>query len=368
MNKIVIIGAGQTGRGYLNRFFAGNPVTFLDKDEALVEKLKENASYRISFGEQGAEDLVMKNYDAYLTGTKEALQCLAEADMILVSVGRKNLNGVYEVLKESLKLRVKGDVDILTAENGIRAKESLLPLCADRRVHLADAIVFCTTVKKENTLDILSENLEYLPYDVVALGHRLPYKNMVPEEKLDVLMQRKLYTYNCVSAIVSYLGYYKKYEIYSEAANDKEITWCIEEVLESLNDCICREYEIPEEEQQKFAEMAVRKFQNKNIVDTIERNARDADRKLGEGERIVTPLCILNKYGKNSPALLLVAACAVYYGLKTNTLRKKADEYFEALPEEWRTQIKVYLEELSGNKSVTELIGCYRTKESGIDI
>ena len=32
MSNVVIIGAGQTGRGYLNRFFQSESITFLDKD------------------------------------------------------------------------------------------------------------------------------------------------------------------------------------------------------------------------------------------------------------------------------------------------------------------------------------------------
>ena len=36
MSNVVIIGAGQTGRGYLNRFFQSESITFLDKDEELI--------------------------------------------------------------------------------------------------------------------------------------------------------------------------------------------------------------------------------------------------------------------------------------------------------------------------------------------
>ena len=126
----------------------------------------------------------------------------------------------------------------------------------------------------------MSENLDYLPYDVISLGHELVYENMVAEKNLGVLMQRKIYTYNCISAIVSYLGYYKGYTVYGEAANDLEIDLCIQNVVNELNKCICSEYGTDEIEQEKFSKMAIRKFQNKSIVDTIERNARDVDRKI----------------------------------------------------------------------------------------
>ena len=87
-------------------------------------------------------------------------------------------------------------------------------------------------------------------------------------------------------------GNYKKYEVYSDAANDAEIVSCIERILKTLNHCICEEYQITAKEQKEFSDMAVDKFQNRNIVDSIERNARDVDSKLGAAERIMAPLAI----------------------------------------------------------------------------
>lgn len=92
----------------------------------------------------------------------------------MVSVGKKNLKDVAAEIKKALVVRTKDDIDILTAENGVNVKQDLLGLCEDERVHLAEAIVFCTTIGEKWSLDILSQNLDYLPYDVVALGHTLP--------------------------------------------------------------------------------------------------------------------------------------------------------------------------------------------------
>ena len=247
MSNVVIIGAGQTGRGYLNRFFQSESITFLDKDEELIHSLQIEPCYHVSFGPGERRPLALENYNAYLIDSEDGIQAMADADLIMVSVGKKNLKDVAVSLKKGLAVRTKDDIDILTAENGVNVKQDLMELCEDQRVHLAEAIVFCTTIGEKWSLDILSQNLDYLPYDVVALGHTLPYENMVAEEKLDVLMQRKIYTYNCISAVVSYLGYYKKYEVYSDAANDTEIVSCIEGILKTLNHCICEEYQIPHE-------------------------------------------------------------------------------------------------------------------------
>ena len=356
MSNIVIIGAGQTGRGYLNRFFQAESITFLDKDEELIHALQTEPCYHVSFGPGARKPLELENYNAYLIDSEDGLQTMADADLIMVSVGKKNLKDVAVSLKKGLAVRTKDDIDILTAENGVNVKQDLMELCEDERVHLAEAIVFCTTIGEKWSLDILSQNLDYLPYDVVALGHTLPYENMIAEEKLDVLMQRKIYTYNCISAVVSYLGYYKKYEVYSDAANDTEIVSCIEGILKTLNHCICEEYQITTKEQKEFSDMAVDKFQNRNIVDSIERNARDIDRKLGATERIMAPLAIVRKHDQSSPELLLTAASALYYGKMTKTLLKTEAEYIVDLPEEWQKEIMEDLEALEQKKDIADIL------------
>lgn len=357
MNNIVLIGAGQTGRGYLNRFFqlSQRKVIFLDKDKELIDRLNQQKAYTISFGVGKRAPLVCNNYEAYQIDSEAAEEALKAADLVMISVGQKNLKSLVSLLEKAWRNR-KRPLDVLTAENGVQVKKELLSLCKNEHVHLAESIVFCTTLKQEGTLDILSEDLDYLPYDAVSLGHQLPFENMIAEDDLDVLMQRKIYTYNCISACIAYLGYYKSYQIYSEAANDEEIDACIREILTVLNECVANEYHVKLEEQIHFSQMAVQKFQNKAIVDTIERNARDVDRKLGPSERILAPLNMIRKHKKECRQLLLAAAAAIYYGEKTNTLVKPASAYFAKLPQNWQETSEAYLEMLRQNKLLTGIL------------
>ena len=57
-----------------------------------------------------------------------------------------------------------------------------------------------------------------------------------------------------------------------------------------------------------------------------------------------------------SNELLLVAACAVYYGQKTSTLLKSFEKYFEILPKEWFTQIVDYLKKLDNQMTIIEVL------------
>ena len=71
MSNIVIIGAGQTGRGYLNRFFQAESITFLDKDEELIHALQTEPCYHVSFGPGARKPLELENYNAYLIDSED---------------------------------------------------------------------------------------------------------------------------------------------------------------------------------------------------------------------------------------------------------------------------------------------------------
>ena len=54
MSKNVIIGAGLSGRGYLNRllYLSKEETVFLDRDENLIRQLRKEPSYTIRFGSE----------------------------------------------------------------------------------------------------------------------------------------------------------------------------------------------------------------------------------------------------------------------------------------------------------------------------
>lgn len=350
MNNIVVIGAGLSGRGYLNRllYLSQKKVTFMDKDATLIQQLQEKKQYKITF-EKERETLCIDNFTAYTLADSACLKILTNADVIFICVGATHVKELLELLRESMIQRGNREVDIIVAENGVQTSKPLQDLKQDQRVHLSEAVIFCTTLGKANTLDIFSENLDHLPYDTLALGHPLPFYGFVEEKQFPILLERKIYTYNCISACIAYLGYVKGYKDYAKAANDPFINEKIHHIAESLNSSIASEYRIPLEEQQQFSQMAIKKFQNKNIVDTVERNVRDVERKLAESERILAPLKIIEKHNGYCEDLLEVCASAILYGIDTNTLlctKDVVNGYFSCLPSEWKMCISLKIKEL----------------------
>ena len=82
----------------------------------------------------------------------------------------------------------------------------------------------------------------------------------------------------------------------------------------SYTHLIGKEYGVPYEVQLEFTKNAIAKFRNRDIYDTIYRNARQAERKLGLKERMLTPLRLAAADGDETREIALVAAAALYYG------------------------------------------------------
>jgi mannitol-1-phosphate 5-dehydrogenase len=145
--------------------------------------------------------------------------------------------------------------------------------------------------------------------------HEIPGMRFVPD--FDMLMRRKIYTYNAASAIIAYLGAKKGYADYSDAANDAEIACELDSFYDEINHAVCEEYGVARKEQSEFASLSKMKFQNRKIKDSVGRNAAGPARKLSPDERIVGAARLIVKHGGRADALIKTAAAAIsYMGVK----------------------------------------------------
>ena len=93
MKEAVIIGAGQTGRGFIAPIMQANAyhITFIDKNEQLIDKLKNEGSYTVQYFGDAKPPVEVSGYDAYTTAEEEIVNILANADLITTSVFAGNI-------------------------------------------------------------------------------------------------------------------------------------------------------------------------------------------------------------------------------------------------------------------------------------
>lgn len=309
MSKIAVIGAGKTGRGFLARLLqeAQEEIILIDKNAELVEQLNTAKEFKISFFGNVREPYVVNNFTAYTWETAS----LEDAELIFVSVGGQNLKDVGASL--SKLLADDKHYYIITAENASKPSVTLKEAIGKENISVSESTVFCTTIE-DGGLDINSENYPYLQCNAELLDGYVPAaKTIKPIDHFSNFLTRKLYTYNAASCVITYLGWTKGYTNYADAANDEEILKLLDANYAATNKVLCAEFGYEEKDQAEFAALSKAKFCDRTIIDTVARNARDPQRKLGAAERIIGPIKLLHKYGEDASVLEKTAAAAVLY-------------------------------------------------------
>lgn len=352
--KCVVIGAGQTGRGYINRILNLNGLkcSFLDINQKLIDELNKSESYRIDFGSSGRAVIELANYEAFNIETNEGIEELSNADIVFTAVGAGEIGKLVSPIKQSLDIRQKkSPIYLMTCENGVGVSSSFGELLLDDRIQITEGIVFCTTLNQG--LDIYSEDYDSVPYDSLKWDKNLDLSNFHPTTTFSDLMERKIYTYNCISAVVAYLGYILKYEDYATAANDPLISESINKIRVPLDNAISKKYNVDPKEQEEFSSRAVIKFKNTDIKDTINRNTRDSNRKLSANERIMAPLKLIYSNGGSSKELLNTCAAACYYGLVENEFgEEELTHILESVPTEWQDEVIRTMEKIKNGEDI----------------
>ena len=98
MSKVVIVGAGKTGRGFLARLLRDQEIVLIDKNSELIEALNTEKKFNVDFFGGKKPSLSIEFSAARTWETVEASD-FEEAEVILVSVGGTNLVDVGAELK-----------------------------------------------------------------------------------------------------------------------------------------------------------------------------------------------------------------------------------------------------------------------------
>lgn len=305
---VVVIGAGKTGRGFIARLLCewGVPFVLADRDRKLIERL--SSGYAVNFFD-GRKSVHIKPDAVQHIDDPALLSSVRRAKTVFVSVGMSNLADVAKRFGESFA----PGANVFLCENGENVAVSFMQaLPSTCRAALVDTAIFCTTI--EDATDILSENYDVIPFDRKAVHEALsPWAFLEAVENFPALMTRKLFTYNAASAIICYVGALRDHTYFADAANDAYVLGILQTFYPQIGSALCKEFGYSEEDQQRFAERSFKKFTDKSITDSIQRNARDPRRKLLPGERLIGPLRLVERYGGSSEPLEIAIAAAVAY-------------------------------------------------------
>lgn len=337
--KAIIIGAGRIGRGFVASLLQRNQVEllFFDVNPSIVKDLNEYKKYRVHVLGNSAKDTVIDNYRAYLlSDEKQLAEALMESDFVFTSVGGKNLSTVGKKISEAYhKLYEKEKYPqnvYITCENWLTPaddlEEAIITGISDEEKEkfkaendISQAVIRAsgtsapTDFDLKNPMDTWVQDYWEIPVDKARINiHSIPkWKFFTFDSSFGNMLYQKIYTNNTSVALIAYLGSLKGYTLLSDAANDPEISQILDQGYDEINRALISQLGVTEASQLEFSRVAKEKYQDRTIIDNVDRIARDPIRKLSPTDRLIGPARLSVAAGFMPEALALAIAAALYY-------------------------------------------------------
>ncbi len=334
MNPVLIFGAGKTGRGFAAHVCARADVPFalIDRDRALVAALRDAGSFRVTV--LGRNEVVRLE-PAFVAHVDDDWQdAFDAADLAFTAVFGNNLAELGVTLGRALARRQarqpQRSLDIVTLENLAHAAATLRAATIARldpalapaivaRTGFVEGIVLktCLASTRDNQRDplrVLAQNLFRIPCDADAfVGPRRPLPDLEPLTRFDHQLVRKIYTYNGINAVISYVGASRGHRELSAATVDPVIQALARRAGVEAGHGLIGEYGFDAVEQRAWTDQAIAKFADPMIPDPIGRNAADPERKLQRDDRLVGPALLARRHGVEPTAFARAIAAAMRY-------------------------------------------------------
>lgn len=306
-------GAGNIGRGFIAELLnkSGYKITFVDINKEVVDNLKNRENYNIKILDNSVEIIEINNFDALnISEEKELItQKINEVNLITTSIGPNILpiiaNDIANGLKEKVKSQNTKFLDIIACENMIEGssflkKEIYKNLSEDEQKFVDKYVSFPNSavdriVPSQKHDDVLLVEVEKF-YEWVIEKEKIKEPNnknifgVTYVDDLTPFIERKLFTVNTGHASLSYLANYKNLTLVSEAAENSEIKEHLNKVLEETSNLLIKKWNFKDEDMKKYREKTIKRFENKLIIDNVNRICRTPIRKLGYNERFIKPI------------------------------------------------------------------------------
>ncbi len=335
MQKAVIYGAGNIGRGFIGQVFhdSGYEVVFIDINQTIIDALNFRGGYTLRVvGNDGDSDTFIDNVRGIDGRDAEAVaDAIASADLMATAIGVPILPRIAGNIAAGLKRREasgnKQPLSILLCENLMHAARHMRDLLTpylegdllDRTglVEVTIGRMVPALPEEMFALDptlVQVERFCTLPVDVSKFVGKIPaLAHAEYVAPFAICEEKKLYLHNMSHALCAYLGYHKGYTYLWEAAEDEAIRAVARDAMKHTASAIAEAYSADEAEMGRFSEELLERYQNRRLGDTIERVAKDPLRKLCPDDRLIGAVNRCRAQGKPYDSILTGVAAALMY-------------------------------------------------------
>jgi mannitol-1-phosphate 5-dehydrogenase len=364
--KLVQFGAGNIGRSFIGKVFAGNgyEVVFVDIDETLIRELNRRNSYRVIIKRNNQED-----EEIFVTGVRAVdgrdraavAEEISGASYIATSVGKGALPHIIPVIAEGIKMRAEQhnnepdapSIDIIIAEN---MRDGAAFFRKELQKHLPPEFPLQKTVglaetsigkmvpimrdedKKEDPLWVYSEEYDTLILDKHGFVRRVPnFPEIKAVENITAYVDRKLFIHNMGHAAAAYIGYRKNpgFTYIWEPLELPEIRDKVREAMQQSGEALHAEYpaDLSRKALQEHINDLLSRFRNKALGDTVFRVGRDLYRKLAKDDRMIGAMLLAQTHSLPYNAIAAAAADGFFFRAtnETSTLFPGDKQFAEEL-------------------------------------
>ncbi|MEA3462584.1 MAG: mannitol-1-phosphate 5-dehydrogenase [Bacteroidota bacterium] len=346
MKKLLLFGAGKIGRSFIGPLFgnAGYELVFTDIDQGIVELLNDASSYRVIIRDSNhperEKECIVENVSAlHLSDTEGVINHMVEADMIALSVGKRGLMSLPELLARGLNKRYevrKADpVDMILAENVRNAarllREGLEPYMPGVPVEEFVGLVETSIGKmvpimteeqiRKDPLSLIAEPYNTLILDRQGFRNEVPdVKELAPKMDMKAWVDRKIFIHNMGHATLAYQTYFLDSEIkYTwEALSNSQLRDVTRKTMLQSAEILMEKH--PDvftlEQLIEHTDDLLKRFSNRALGDTIFRVGCDLSRKLSTNDRLMIPIVSGIKTGKEFSLILEAWVKGCYFNAR----------------------------------------------------
>jgi len=332
--EVLIVGAGKIGRGFIGQLFYRSryKLWFVDSSAEVVTLLNNEKKYRIDIAKEAVDETEYIELEGAFTleQLSEIQEVVNRISIMVTSVGAGNIEKTAAFFKNILLNRdLEKSLNWLICENANspadQIRSMLLKDCTfpfkefvTHKLGLIETQVLRTgmmakeEILKHEPLAVRMQDWWTLPMDKDAIVGSLPaVKGFKPKTNFKNELIRKLYTFNGTNGPISYIGWANGYKILHESA--LAFRDFFDEIQKESAHGLIHEFGIAEKDQKEFMGLAMKKYTDPSLNDSIERNSRDLRRKVSKDERLVGPALLCLKHGRKPVAYAKAIAAAYSY-------------------------------------------------------
>lgn len=376
MKSILIVGAGRLGKGFIGETFdnAGWKISFLDKDEQVVENFKKNNAYHVTVHrEERIDQHEVKGFDVFSCAPDyPCMEAVLQADVIALVIYPEDFEEAANYLGPCLAKRAllnpAKDLDILCLTNknylmeGIE-KNFLSSLgTGQAKAWFKEHVALRDTIIRRGTDAESNAALQVRSTAVLSLLIQSPLFVALDEVEwmeecgnLELLKDIKVFIVNGPHVTAAFAGYLKGYRTINEVRADPDCAALIKAVRREAYEGILREYPITKAELDKLSVFPPAKGE---MEDHIYRVAYDPIRKLGRADRLTGMAMICLKNDIDPAAIIQSIANGFAYANPQDPMALQLQQDIKEYG--IRHSIIKYCGLEEGNPLVSRIEKCYR--------